>query len=57
MPQNETSPSQKPLKAAFQWADPFHLHQQLQEEERIIRETARRYAQDKLLPARDFRVS
>lgn len=36
--------------ARFDWADPFFLDDQLTEEERMIRESARAYAQDKLLP-------
>ncbi|MGF1650369.1 MAG: acyl-CoA dehydrogenase [Hyphomicrobiaceae bacterium] len=35
---------------AFDWADPFHLDDQLTEEERMIRDTARDYAQSRLLP-------
>ena len=34
----------------FQWEDPFLLENQLTEEERMIRDTARDYAQDKLMP-------
>jgi len=34
----------------FQWDDPFMLDEQLTEDERMIRDTARAYAQDKLLP-------
>ncbi|MDZ4323118.1 MAG: acyl-CoA dehydrogenase family protein, partial [Alphaproteobacteria bacterium] len=34
----------------FQWDDPFLFEMQLNEEEKLIRETARRYAQDKLMP-------
>jgi glutaryl-CoA dehydrogenase len=37
-------------KQAFQWDDPFLLDSQLREDERMIRDTARDYAQDKLLP-------
>ena len=37
-------------KATFQWADPFLLEAQLTEEERMIRDVARDYAQEKLLP-------
>jgi glutaryl-CoA dehydrogenase len=37
-------------KAQFQWDDPFLLDDQLSEDERAIRDTARAYAQDKLLP-------
>ena len=36
--------------ASFQWDDPFLLDQQLTEDERMIRDTARAYAQEKLLP-------
>jgi glutaryl-CoA dehydrogenase len=36
--------------AEFQWDDPFLLEDQLSEEERMIRDTARGYAQDKLMP-------
>ena len=36
--------------AAFDWADPFFLDDQLEEDERMIRDTARAYAQDKLAP-------
>ncbi|MBB3770491.1 glutaryl-CoA dehydrogenase [Angulomicrobium tetraedrale] len=37
-------------RAPFAWADPFHLEDQLGEEERLIRDTAQAYAQEKLLP-------
>ncbi|GJL87356.1 MAG: glutaryl-CoA dehydrogenase [Minwuia thermotolerans] len=37
-------------KAAFNWEDPFDLDSQLTEEERMVRDTARDYAQDKLMP-------
>ena len=37
-------------KNPFQWEDPFLLEQQLGEEERMIRDTAHAYAQEKLLP-------
>jgi glutaryl-CoA dehydrogenase len=40
----------KPQKAVFQWDDPFRLDDQLTEDERMIRDSARAYAQDKLLP-------
>ena len=36
--------------AAFDWADPFLIDDQLTEEERMVRDTARDYAQDKLMP-------
>lgn len=44
-----TAPSQK-TKVPFNWADPFLLDQQLTEEERMIRDSARAYCQDKLAP-------
>ncbi|ARU04231.1 acyl-CoA dehydrogenase [Comamonas serinivorans] len=34
--------------AGFQWDDPFHLDQQLTEDERMIRDAARAYCRDKL---------
>ncbi len=37
-------------RAAFQWDDPFLLDEQLSEEERLIRDSARSYARDKLMP-------
>jgi len=40
--------SHKP--APFQWDDPFLLDEQLTEDERMIRDTARDFAQEKLLP-------
>jgi len=36
--------------ARFDWEDPFLLDEQLDEEERLVRETAHRYAQEKLAP-------
>ena len=41
-----------PLKddAAFSWEDPLDLESELSEEERMVRDTARGYAQDKLFP-------
>ncbi|MBK9596039.1 MAG: acyl-CoA dehydrogenase [Rhodocyclales bacterium] len=37
-------------KAAFKWDDPLLLDLQLSEEERMVRDTAYQYCQDKLLP-------
>ncbi len=37
-------------KVQFQWDDPFFFDDQLSEEERLVRGTARDYAQDKLMP-------
>ena len=36
--------------SAFQWADPLDLEGQLSEEERLVRDTARGFAQDYLAP-------
>src|SRR5438046_8502412 len=38
------------LKATFNWSDPLLLDEQLREDERMVREAARAYAQDKLMP-------
>ncbi len=40
----------KPAKATFVWDDPLDLEHVLTDEERLIRDTARAYAQDKLMP-------
>jgi glutaryl-CoA dehydrogenase len=37
-------------KPSFDWADPFLLDDQLTEEERMVRDTARDFAQERLLP-------
>ena len=34
----------------FNWQDPFLMEEQLSAEERMVRDTARQYAQNKLLP-------
>ncbi len=39
-----------PKAGAFLWDDPLLLDDQLSEDERMIRDTARDFAQDKLLP-------
>ena len=39
-----------PSLAPFDWADPFYLDRQLSEDERMVAESARAYATDKLLP-------
>jgi alkylation response protein AidB-like acyl-CoA dehydrogenase len=43
------APIKKP-KAQFAWDDPLLLDQQLTEEERMVRDAARDYCQDKLAP-------
>ncbi len=39
------------------WQDPFLLEQQLTDEQRMVRDSARQYAQDKLLPREGFSLS
>lgn len=39
----------KPDLGPFQWDDPFYLEDQLTEEERMVRDSARAYADDKLM--------
>jgi glutaryl-CoA dehydrogenase len=39
-----------PSLAAFDWADPFRLADQLTEDERMVADSARAYAQDRLQP-------
>jgi glutaryl-CoA dehydrogenase len=49
LPKNaETAPSNK--YSAFHWDDPLLLESQLTEDERMIRDTARSYCQEKLMP-------
>jgi glutaryl-CoA dehydrogenase len=38
------------LKAKFVWEDPLLLEEQLSEDERLVRDAARKYCQDKLAP-------
>jgi len=40
----------EPAILPFDWADPFDLNHQLTDEERMVRDTAEAYAQDKLQP-------
>ena len=40
----------EPAILPFDWPDPFDLNHQLTDEERLVRDTAEGYAQDKLLP-------
>ena len=44
------APQSKPRKAVFDWADPLLLDAQLTEDERMVRDAARAYCQDKLQP-------
>ncbi|MCC7017191.1 MAG: acyl-CoA dehydrogenase [Rhodospirillales bacterium] len=40
----------KTAKTAFDWSDPFFLDEQLGEDERMVRDSARAYAEHKLMP-------
>ena len=40
----------EPTILPFDWQDPFDLNHQLTDEERLVRDTAEAYAQEKLLP-------
>ena len=40
----------KSTKVVFDWADPFALDNQLSSEDRLVRDTAKAYAEDKLAP-------
>jgi glutaryl-CoA dehydrogenase len=44
------APDARATKASFQWDDPLLLEDQLSEDERMVRDAARAYAQDKLAP-------
>jgi glutaryl-CoA dehydrogenase len=54
MPQAAEKRSDKPVRAKpsaeFDWEDPLDFEGQLSEDERMVRDTARGYAQDKLMP-------
>ena len=49
-PAPEPSPALADSRAAFDWSDPFRLEDALTGEERMIRDTARGFAQDRLMP-------
>ncbi len=49
-PKPALKPKDKPDLAGFDWEDPFRLDAQLTEDERMLRDGARDYAQDKLQP-------
>lgn len=46
----DLDPQSRPSLAAFDWADPFRLEDQLNEEEKALREAARAFAEDQLAP-------
>ena len=47
---NQMINMKKTAKVQFNWQDPFLIEQQLTEDERMIRDTAYAYCQDKLMP-------
>jgi glutaryl-CoA dehydrogenase len=47
---NQMVNTKKTVKAQFNWQDPFLLEQQLTEEERMIRDSAHAYCQERLQP-------
>src|SRR2546423_15093775 len=46
----KTRPAAKAKEAAFNWEDPLDFEGELSHEERMVRDTARGYAQDRLVP-------
>ncbi|MFL5212431.1 MAG: acyl-CoA dehydrogenase [Microvirga sp.] len=46
----QPKPKSKPAEAHFRWDDPLLLDDQLSDDERMIRDSARQYAQGKLMP-------
>jgi len=46
----DLKPKDKPNLEKFDWSDPFRLEGQLSEDERMIRDSAHAYAQEKLMP-------
>ncbi|HZD26405.1 MAG TPA: acyl-CoA dehydrogenase family protein, partial [Alphaproteobacteria bacterium] len=50
MSERVKSQTDKMLQGGFAWDDAFLLDGQLSDEEKMVRDTARQYAQDKLMP-------
>ncbi|HEX8666015.1 MAG TPA: acyl-CoA dehydrogenase [Beijerinckiaceae bacterium] len=46
----QTKPKDKPAQAEFRWDDPLLLDDELTDDERMIRDAARQYAQGRLMP-------
>ncbi|UWP94682.1 acyl-CoA dehydrogenase (plasmid) [Aliiroseovarius crassostreae] len=46
----DLSPQSQPALASFNWEDAFLLEDQLTEDERMVRDAARAYSEDKLMP-------
>ena len=47
---HDSESQDSPSLSSFQWDDPFMLENQLTEEERMLRDAAHAYAQDRLMP-------
>ena len=50
MSQPELKKKDRPDLSTFVWEDPFKMEEQLTEDERMIRDSARKFAQDQLFP-------
>ena len=48
--ETDATPQARPEEGSFKWDDPFLLDEQLTEDERLIQDSVRAYAQDKLMP-------
>ena len=48
--ETDTAPQARPEEGSFKWDDPFLLDDQFNEDERLIQDSVRAYAQDKLMP-------
>src|SRR3954464_14405107 len=46
----QQKPKSKPAEAQFRWDDPLLFDEELSDDERMIRDSARQYAQERLLP-------
>ena len=51
-----SSPDPSTQWASFNWEDPFRFEQQLTDEETMVADTARQYAQDNLAPRVNLRL-
>jgi glutaryl-CoA dehydrogenase len=49
-PKSAQAANDRPGKPEFRWEDPLRIEDQLSEEERMVRDSARAYAQDNLMP-------
>ena len=46
----QPAPAAKSARPGFVWEDPFLLDEELTEDERMIRDAARQFCQEKLMP-------